>query len=460
MTVVTFRDFHGADRVSAPANRRLGSCEACREASFIEGTLAPVGYDALESSVEVVGNINENARYLDVWWNGNEYQWVSWPDTGSRVDFVEGVVVEDIFDRGYWTGSGGEGLPRMASRNEALGSGEIAPRQSYLLGIPALKDAISVPADIQADEDETAISTAWVHTLVSVFGEEGPPSPPSLVTTINDGQRVELGIPAVPASVTEDRNISKRRIYRANTGSSATTYQFVTELDISATSYEDTVPSHLLAESIPSEDWHPPPDSLLGLTAVGGGVLAGFDGDTIWFSERHLPHAWPKTYAIGLDAPIVRLATLAQGLVVLTRGKPYLVTGVDPATMAPAQIDFPQACVNPNSVVNMGHSIWYCAPDGLASISASGAEVITRKIISPREWRARYATETCLSFFWEGRYVALLDADLEDAGSESGRAKTGFVFDIERGICDLDWSCTGGYASAVDGSLRLLGLER
>lgn len=483
MAIISINAFRGTDRLSSPTLRAHGVAEESQLASFRGGSLVPLGTRSVQAATRVRGQINAGSRFLSRWWNGDAYQWVSWADLGGRpVDFVEGVVPNDIHHRGYWTGSGNAGRPRMGVRSTALDTalgqaGTAAPLQNYLLGVPRmtqpprLTDGLVLPED----EDGDLNDVAWIHTLVSGFGEEGPPSSPSVEITINDGQPVNLTLPAVTPAMIRDRAFSlgpdvvgTRRLYRANTGTEATAYQFVREVPVDLNEMLDDVPGHRLGEAVPSLSsdsgvvitWHEPPGRLEGLVALPNGVLAGFVDDTVWLSEPFLPHAWPDAYTHALDHPIVRLEVLSQGLVVLTQGRPYVVAGVHPSNMAAARMDFSQGCLNPRSVVNMGDEVWYCAPDGLASVSAKGPTLVTQGILSPKDWRDLYDVERLLSFHWEGRYVALLDADVDPATTADGRPKLGFVVDPQHGLCDIDWKCTGGFSDPEDGSLRLLGLER
>ena len=54
-------------------------------------------------------------------------------------------------------------------------------------------------------------------------------------------------------------------------------------------------------------------------------MLCGFKGNTVYFSESFLPHAWPSTYTVSIDADIVGLAATGTHIFVLTNSNPYII---------------------------------------------------------------------------------------------------------------------------------------
>ena len=208
---------------------------------------------------------------------------------------------------------------------------------------------------------------------------------------------------------------AKKRIYRSNTGSNFTDFQFVGEVAFSATSFSDTVASAALGEVLPSGTWIGPPDDdtalypdgpMQGLTAVGNGVMAGFSGKRFCLSEPFLPHAWPIDYRITLEEDIVDIAATGNGVVAMTNGTPYFITGTDPAALTPIRIDLAQACVNRNSVVDMGEYVLYASPDGLVAVSGASGEVVSRGLISVEQWNNDFYPTLIRAFRHEGTYVA------------------------------------------------------
>jgi hypothetical protein len=309
-------------------------------------------------------------------------------------------------------------------------------------------------------EAELDYETSYVYTFVSAYGEEGPPSPASTVITTDDNMSVNLSNLETSTSIT-NTNLTKKRIYRSNTGSNTTEFQFVAELVLSATSYTDTSKNNELAEVIPSNNWIAPPDDdtalypdgpLKGLVSMPGGILVGFTGKRVCFSEPFQPHAWPTDYRIAIDEPIVSIAVTANGVIVGTQSTPYLITGSDPSSMVAIKIESGEACLNKRSMVDMGEYIMYAGPDGLTAVQGATATVITQNLITPEQWQASYYPSTITGFKWQGRYVGFYS---------TGSGYGGFIFDPREqanAFVDLDASALirGGFTDPDDNELYII----
>jgi hypothetical protein len=273
-------------------------------------------------------------------------------------------------------------------------------------------------------------STSYVYTFVSAYGEEGPPSAASTVITTDDNQTVSL---SNLQTGTDKLNSNLgtgavKRIYRSNTGSNTTAFQFVAEIAMATTTYSDVSSNADLAEVIPSTYIAPPDDDsstypdgpMKGLTALPNGVLAGFTGKRLCFSEAFLPYAWPINYRITLEDPIVGLASVGNGLIVTTESRPYLVAGSDPASMSAIRIEAAQACLSKTSIVDMGPYVIYAGPDGLVAAAGTDVQIITEGLITPDQWQSTYYPSTINATLWKGRYLAFYN---------TGSGYGGFIFD-------------------------------
>ncbi len=232
---------------------------------------------------------------------------------------------------------------------------------------------------------------AYVYTWVSSFGEEGPPSSPSVVTTgkTDDTWTVTLTAPTV--SDTTNRVLTKTRIYRTVTNDQGTAnYFFVAELAIATLTYADTATSAVISanEQIPSTDWIAPPTGLQGMAAMPNGILAGWKDNQIWFCEPYRPHAWPAKYQISTEYPIVAMMAFGQTLVVGTQGVPYLCSGTTPDAMTLQRLPAPEPCVSRGSMAATTLGVLYASQNGLISVTAGGLRNITRNMISKDKWAA------------------------------------------------------------------------
>ncbi len=379
--------------------------------------------------------------------------WLQWNDDGVSV--VQGPIPADTLDRLYWTG---EDYPRMGTAATIV-AGSSYPASSFRLGVPAPSAAPTITKTGDADDTQTPDDVAYVYTFVTAFGEEGPPSPASNVLERTNTETITIPLPSTehPSGNYNFGTGAKKRIYRSNTGSTNTTFQFVAEVSFATTTYDDSSESFALGEVLPSGTWIGPPDDdtslypngpLVGLIAVANGVFAGFTGKRLCLSEPFLPHAWPIDYRITLEEDIVAIGSVTNGIVALTDGAPYFVTGVDPSAMTAIKLDIAQACVNDKSVVDMGEYLLYAGPDGLVAVSGGEGEVVTNGLISARQWNDDFNPTTYRAFRHENTYVAFWNGG-------------GFVYDPRAGeaaLSNLSYTgeVRGGYMHPKDGELYII----
>jgi hypothetical protein len=328
-----------------------------------------------------------------------------WKNYLAQVDIVEGPIVNDVTERVYYTG---ETYPKVY-RNDG---------GPYRLGVPAPTTAPTIGILGTANADALEESRSYVVTFVTSWGEEGPPSAACTPAGFRDGQTVAVSLPAIPA--TAGLNFSTgalKRIYRTNTGSNATGFQFVAEVVYTATTYTDAIANNALGELIPSVTWMRPPDddtamfptgAMHGLCSMGNGIMAGFTGKTLCFSVPYLPHAWPVSYQLATEAEIVAIKPTPGGLVVGTTGKPYIAQGTDPSSISLIQLESDQACVSKMSMVDMGAYVIYASPDGLVTVQGQQVQLVTDTLLRRSQWQA-YNPTTMKAMNYEGTYVASND---------------------------------------------------
>lgn len=401
----TFKRFKGIAPAISPRllNDEFGT--VATNIDFESGVLDPIEDDG--ASVFTLQNSLRRSIYYY-----NDTNWFEWDD--DFVKAVHGPIADDTYDRLYWTG---EDYPRMGILSGMVSGGSGYPAASFRLGIPQPSNAPGVSVSGTGTDGAISNSVAYVYTLVSQYGEEGPPSSPSTVVTMTDGQSCTVTMPAldVPSGNYALSTGALKRIYRSNTGSNTTEFQYVGEVAIAATSFVDSNNADDLAELIPSTYWVGPPDDnsslypdgpMQGLVAVANGVFAGFAGNRVCFSEAYLPHAWPVAYRISLEEDVVALGTTGNGVVALTDGQPYFISGIDPSAMSAVKIDIAQACINQHSVVDMGEYVLYAGPDGLCAVYANSGNIVTEGILTTKQWTDSYNPTTYRAFRHENTYVA------------------------------------------------------
>jgi hypothetical protein len=172
--------------------------------------------------------------------------------------------------------------------------------------------------------------------------------------------------------------------------------------------FVDDFDSRNLFDILGTDEYDPPPRDLRGLTSIQNNILAGFVGNTLYFSEPALPHAWPVRYATPIGEDIVALAAISGALLVLTKAYPYIVSVSDPASgISVARIDALYPCLNAKSVVTMGYGIVWSTNDGLAVYSpSSGAGLITKTLYNNDTWNTDVDPNTVIAEFYGENYFA------------------------------------------------------
>ena len=332
----------------------------------------------------------------------NDSIWLYWA-TQVNVARSPSADIDEL--RLYYTG---DGKPKKTNW-------EMAKAGAWLyMGVPAPTTAPTVtvePYGSAATDD----SRYYVYTYVSEFGnleEESAPSPPSELVTITSGESVTISGFAVPP--TDGYNITKIRIYRTLAGQeTAGVYAFVTEISVNSlpASYNDDLGPDELGEALTTIGWNPPPDNLQGIVEMPNGMLAGFEGNTVYFCEPYFPHAWPIRYAQSVPDLIVGLGVFGNTLAVLTQGTPYLMTGISPDTVTVERLSIPEPCVSAASIASDQYGVIYASPNGLVTIGPGTAEVFTEPLFRRDEWQD-FEPGTLKGAIYDGKYFGAFQSSV------------------------------------------------
>jgi hypothetical protein len=376
----------------------------------------------------------------------NKY-WLEW---ATDVDMVPGPVADVNEYRYYYTG---DGAPKKTNYALATTSGtgiKPFPIAWRYMGVPAPTGA---PTLVKTGGSGTVHEDrAYVYTYISTFGtvkEESAPSPATTISSVEPDATVTVsGFTAAP---TTGYNITHRRIYRTITGATTVTYSFVAEIPIATTSYADTLLIAQLGSELPSLYWEPPPADLKGLVAMPNGILAGFIGNQVYFSEPYYPHAWPSGYMLTVDYPIVGLGVFETTLVVLTTRFPYLISGVSPTSMTQQKLPIPQPCVSKKSIAYDQYGVLYASPSGLVSLGSGSQDVVTTNLFTHDEWTL-LMPETMLGMIYNNLYMGFYTKDGLPGGIVIARGDTPALvqLDFPAGAVYSDRSTADIFAVSTD----------
>jgi hypothetical protein len=304
-------------------------------------------------------------------------------------------------------------------------------------------------------DPETASDVAYVYTWLATIGGkvlEGPPSAASNIITRGDGQTIQVANIDTAAPVDGGSYIfSGKRIYRTNVRSDlGANYQLVGEIVVGQNNFTDTVRDVALGEVLPSTDWLKPPTTMRGLIDYTNGVMAGFSGKEVCFSEPFQPHAWPVKYRLSSFYDIVALVAVGASVAVLTRGKPSVINGTTPGAMEMIRMEASQPCLSAAAAVDMGRVAIYPGDDGLVAISTAGAELITRDVYTREEWQALNPS-TMRAARFDDRYVCSYTKDDGTTGS--------FILDPQDALgtfTTLDFGFSALWTNPKNGDLYVL----
>lgn len=297
-------------------------------------------------------------------------------------------------------------------RIEAIGSGssirinKITPAATKVWGEAAAATVIGPKKREVADY-------FYVYTYVNDWGWESAQSPVSAAVERTIDETVILSNLESPPS--GGYNINRVRVYRTQAGTTDNAdFFFLLEAAASVATVKDT--GQKIGEVLATKKWLPAPgvprggatnlteQNLHTLTPMWNGMLAGITNGAVRFCEAYVPYAWPIEYdAVPPDGRAVGLGVFGQNLLVLTTGKPILVSGSSPDSLDQAPLDIPQGCIAPRSVVSMGAGVAWASNDGLCWYGAGGARVLTASALLREDW-LKLRPETIIGQMYEGLY--------------------------------------------------------
>lgn len=341
------------------------------------------------------------------------YVWLEWT---TDVNVVPGPVADTSDFRLFYTG---DGTPKKTNWNLATTSGtgtKPFPDSYYQMGVPAPTGA---PTLVKSGGSGTVHEDrVYIYTYVSTFGsvlEESAPSPAAKISIIEPDATVTVSGFSTAPTTSAGYNITAIRIYRAVSGTTSVNYYYVGQVTVTPStgvasgSFADTVLSANLGAALTSLYYTPPPSTLTGLVAMPNGILAGFTGNQVWFCEPYLPHAWPSTYTLTVDATIVGLGVFGQSLVVCTTRRPYVITGSTPGAMTQEKLTLFEPCSSKKSIASDQYGVLYASPNGIVSIGQGIQEVVTRPLFTRDEW-STYLPSTMVGVIYQNMYLAFYNS--------------------------------------------------
>jgi hypothetical protein len=356
----------------------------------------------------------------------------------------------------YWIGFMTDTAVGFQKANDVGAGGGLQQSNTWTNGPPGIFSGSTATPDFQMWANCTTSSIldvrAYVYTWLSAYGEESPPSPPTLTTGWSNGTWTIKMTPPVPDDMGVVRNITTIRIYRtvsALTGS--TVFFWVGDIDIASNSVttaidaqatdgtlvstgtlqvDDTWSGAIIAQNfqLPSTTWFPPEQGVNGIVAMPNGMSVGFRDNEIWFSEPYRPHAWPPGYVITTEFPIVGLGIIGTSVVAATNGAPYAASGVNPGSMT--LLKFPESapCTSRGSILATSEGVYYSSTKGLIKIVTTGPMVNTTEMwITRDKWAQLTPQKNLLAVMQSSCYFAF---GTIGADGDASQAQNGFTIEL------------------------------
>lgn len=272
--------------------------------------------------------------------------------------------------------------------------------------------------DISANEAlDTGLATPFFGTYQYVYtyysstdGTESAPSPVSAELEVESGI---INVSNLEPST--DPQVTNIRLYRV--GGNITEFTMVEEIAASATSYVDTrKDSDLDGRLLATDNYYEAPEGLKFLSESYA-MLFGVIGSSLRFTPVGVPNAWPPEFELQFGSDITGLGAVANGLLVFTRYKTYIVTGTGPNTLAQQLLRGDQGCIAFESIqeADIGTLIWASA-DGLCTSSGNNVLSLTKdalgditldpvdSVVSDETYYCHNVDGTTL--VWDYRFVA------------------------------------------------------
>jgi hypothetical protein len=352
----------------------------------------------------------------------------------------------------YWIGFACDTAVAFQFANDT-GTTGVVSLNTYSNGPPPIVENLQVGfGELQVWGDMTSSSVldarSYVYTYVTEYGEESPPSPPTVLFGWANGTWTVGLFQPPPDQLGVTRNIKTINLYRTITAQSgATTYFFVATFDVTTETYVDTITDDIVATNnqLQSQLWSPPPEGLQGFVVMPNGIMAAWQGNEIWFCEPFRPHAWPASYVQTSEYPIVGLGVTGNAVIAATQGAPYVVSGVAPSQMSALKIQMSEPCHSRKSVIGNNDGVYYCSRNGLILVNAFGSvQNVTESWITREKWQQLTPQSNLCAVFLASAYFAFQRTS--NAGAD-GFGQRGFT--VELGASDANsfgiWPQPGGH---------------
>ena len=192
----------------------------------------------------------------------------------------------------------------------------------------------------------------------------------------------EIKVEALYAKVTgftvpTDPSVDAIKLYRM--GGTLTDFFHVVDLAINSTEYNDSkTDTEVLNEEglLNTYSNIKPPSTLRFITEYNNSLFACLDTQ-LWFSEPGIVDTWKSTNWIQFPEHITGLGATANGLLVFSRNKTWIIVGEDANSYSKYLLSNDQGCVTHNTIQFTDNVLLWYSLDGICSSNGGAIEVIS-----------------------------------------------------------------------------------
>jgi hypothetical protein len=417
---IAIHAFKGARPIVQPFNLQDNEASHCVDCYFQSS-----GLDPLKSGKFIARGFTGAKTIYRI-----DDQYISLYDV---IDIVRSPIIQDKHRRLYFTTATGKkdlyesvesDFAKVFIRGRRLR--DLLPPNHYASYNPGEKRQrkardiapFGVMTLLEGVEDEKNANPSYKYatfriTFVTDRGEETAPGMASdEVEYIDD--KTKYGILLSDLPISDSSWVVSRRIYVAIDGGD---FYLIDEIDNNVDTTYIIAPfdDDAITDLLITEDWDPVPENLTGLCGLPNGVLAGFLNDkntgTIRLSFPFQPHAWPVDYSFKSLYKIVALLAVPEGLLVLTEGKPMLITGSTPDLMQEHVIESSDSCQSALSAVVSGGVAYWSSADGLAAFGGLQVKILSKNTWSRDQWQALNPRKMHFQVYEDHLLIYANDAD-------------------------------------------------
>lgn len=246
---------------------------------------------------------------------------------------------------------------------------DVGPIQNFLDEVENISANDEFDSSLVGDFNGTY---QYVYTHYnSIDGTESAPSP------ISEELEAVSGIINLSGmSVSTDPQVTHKRLYRV--GGNITAFTLVVQLSDTVTDYADSLgDTELDGRLLESDNYTEAPTGLRFLTESFA-MLFGAVDNTLRFTPIAVPDAWPPEYSIQFSAPVTGIGPVANGVLVFTKYRTFLITGTGPLSLSQQPLSGDQGCVDHTSIQEIGPALIWASVEGLCMSAGDAVTNITK----------------------------------------------------------------------------------